>query len=85
MALHKSRTVSASVSEVAVHDVVFDHKEPLARQRRRTKEKKKMRALIPLWRKQGACVIPPMRARTVGGRGKGGGGGGGGGGGVKKL
>lgn len=84
MVLHKSRTVSASVSEVAVHDVVFDHKEPLARQRRRTKEKKKMRALIPLWRKQGACVIPPMRARIVGGRGKGGGGGGGGGG-VKKL
>lgn len=39
--MHKSRSVSASVSEVAEHDVVFDHKELLARQRRRTKEEKK--------------------------------------------
>lgn len=32
--------MSASVSEVAEHDVVFDHKELLERQRRKTKEGK---------------------------------------------
>lgn len=69
--------MSASVSEVAEHDVVFDHKEILARQRRRMKEGEKKASIDSIVTEARSMRDPANACVNRRGSGRGGGCGGG--------